>query len=319
MSRGGAIPRVAPAFDPGTLEERVGRAERDVEKWHTAEADNLRRNTSFEEKIAKLRGSRRTEQLRALGLDVDELTAGAKEVRSLQDDELQRFLAGRPDTSVDRSKNLMVRNALLGHLAGPSTGGGQVIQVVMNPPIACGCSSGGGDNVACVPQLSEIDIKGHSSDEGGFLGLGAVGVLPTWAGLYFCYLPPVNGNFVVSLFPEVAGSVFLTSDDSWYNRCAAMAQLELKVRLNNSFYWDAWTSQMIINEDFQNGTKSYNMDDFYWLQTSTSVVAGQWVTIYFEADLTVLGIDCAVADLDFSSGADRFVRVPTIWGALFQI
>jgi hypothetical protein len=67
----------------------------------------------------------------------------------------------------------------------------------------------------------------------------------------------------------------------------------------------------------QNRTGSsanYWVDDTYTLDSSTTVVANEPVVIYLKAELDVLGQSShAIADGDFFTGADKFIRVPQIW------
>jgi hypothetical protein len=289
---------------------------------HNRIAAERKQASAFGERLNELRRESHLETLRSAGVDVEELQRlGEKEVQQIHRnlaDFRRSMTKGEPDPRRQRREAILRRAQAAGIT--PQASQAPPISECWASPEASFCRTSGGPNVQCVQETSHLEIKEHSTGAGGSLGIWAFGSLPTWGFLQYAYLPPVNGRLYVSSFPWLRGDYYLESDDHWWSSTEASLNLTVRSRIWNldGLYEDAPDSITVIDESISDGRIAHTIDAVPWLQVSTNAVANRPVIIHVEAELDAIGrSDYAVADADFFSGAERYIRVAYIWWTLW--
>ncbi len=295
------------SLDLNFLDRQLEQLRRDIQYRQARLEADRRRAAEFAEKLRQLTEQRDLETLRKTGLDPDKVEVHTKEEIQLLRQDFEEFKKSPPPEGLGqrRERDRVLRQAV-------------AIQAdartwLYPPAYACEPGSGGPD-VVCYPPEAKINMKDYSSGLGGGWGCtahGAGGL--NWAGLWFLYWPPANGNLYVTPYVDIQGTVYVNAHDHWYT--CTHAELRLKLWCNlYQFYWDSWTSVVVVNEHRHSSKASYWVDDTYTLPKSITVTAGTPVWIYLQADLWAYGASShAIADGDFFSTAAKFIRVPQIW------
>jgi hypothetical protein len=311
-----------PRVDAEEFEEQFQQVAREITEDHDRVAGERQQAIAFGERLNELRRESQLETLRSVGVDVDGLQRlGEKEVERIHKN-LAEFrksaTAARPDSRRQHREAILRRAQAAGTM--PQASQPPPISECWARPEANFCNTSGGPNVQCVRETSQMEIKEHSTGLGGSLGIWAFGTLPSWGFFLYAYLPPVNGRLYVSSFPWLRGDYYLESDDHWWSSTEASLNLTVRSRIWNldGLYEDAPDSITVIDKSISDGTIAHTIDAVPWLQVSTNAVANRPVIVHVEAELDAIGrSDYAVADGDFFSGAERFVRVAYIWWTLW--
>jgi hypothetical protein len=310
--------RVDPKSARGELDQVI----HDMTEDHERIAREREQALALGERLNDLRSESHIATLRSAGVDLKQLEAIGKKEINLIHKNLAEFRKStsktKRDTKLRHRQAILRKNKAQVVQRLPASPGGGPISECWSWPEAAFCATSGGPDVACVKETSELEIKHHSTGLGGTLGIEAFGVVPLWGYLAYVYIPSVNGRLYVSPFPWVRGDYYLQSDDHWWSSTNASLNLTMKCRIWNGDYEDASDSATVLNRDISDGTISHTVDTLPWLQVSTNAVANRPVWIIVEADLEAIGhSDYAVADADFFSGADRYIRVAYIQWVLW--
>jgi hypothetical protein len=308
--------------DAEEFREQFEQVLREITEDHDRVAAERQQAIAFGEGLNELRRESQLETLRSVGVDVDELQRlGEKEVQRIHKN-LAEFRESTTKAKPDprrRHREAILRRAQAAGIT-PQASQAPPISECWASPEPNFCNTSGGPNVQCIQETSELEIKEHSTGLGGSLGIWAFGTLPSWGFLTYAYLPPVNGRLYVSSFPWLRGDYYLESDDHWWSSTGASLNLTVRSRIWNldGHYEDAPDSITVIDESISDGRIAHTIDAVPWLQVSTNAVANRAVIIHVEAELDAIGrSDYAVADADFFSGAERFIRVAYIWWTLW--
>jgi hypothetical protein len=312
-----------PRADAKEWNEQFEQVLHELTEDHKRVAAEREQASAFAARLNEFRRESQLETLRSAGVDVHELEKLAqREVQQIHKnlaDFRKSTTKAEPDPRRQR-REAILRRAQSAGITPQDPQAAPPISECWASPQAYYCSTSGGPNVQCIRETSTLEIKDHSTGAGGSLGIWAFGSLPTWGFLLYAYLPPVNGRLYVSSFPWLRGDYYLESDDHWWSSTEASLNMTMRCRIWNldGQYEDAPDSITVIDESISDGTIAHTIDTVPWLQVSTNAVANRPVIISVEAELDAIGrSDYAVADADFFSGAERYIRVAYIWWTLW--
>ena len=166
-----------------------------------------------------------------------------------------------------------------------------------------------------------MGLTDSSSGQGGLLGLEATAAVPpTMSSLAFSYLPHYNGSLYVLPDVRVQGTVVVQSHGHWYTETWADLKLDLFCNVRQRFL-DGGPAVTVVHEHKDHvSSAAYWLTKQYTLYASTKVVAWEPVYIGVFAELDTTGVSgYALAEGDFATGAEHFIRVPDILVILYPI
>ena len=293
-------------------------------------ADRAAVTRRAEEVAQQLYGRHAAERLDGLPLDastVKALETETKRESELIEANLAAFAAEkRPPPLVDawrqgltarQSAGHRPKSGYVGRLAHHHTLGPHLFpfpwlppSVIQLAPPALSCNASGAQ---CNPILGDMNIRVTSSGGGGAWGLIATAAgPPDFASLRFAFTPSTGGDLYVTARVDVSGTVYVVAHDHWYTSTRATARLATNCRLFQ-LYQDVGQEIVIVDENRTNSSASYWIVDSYYPTASTTVDAG--VPVLIDVTVTLEGhghSDHAKVDCDFSSGADKHIRVPSL-------
>lgn len=292
-------------FDRDRLGSQLEKLRKDIKNHNDRYGACLSYSPILNEKHQKLIEQKHlSNTLKKSGLDAKELEAQDKEEVQILLKNLEEFRKQSPPEGIGNHRE---QERIISNIAAKEAGA----NTWLYPP-AYACEPPG--IAGCVAPLAELNMKVYSTGLGGGWGLWAHGTPGVrWQGLWFLYWPTVNGRLYVYPYVDIQGTVYIYAHDHWYTSTQARLTLTLWCNIYQ-FYWDNWTSIKVVDEYHTDSGASYWVDDYFVPGNSTTVVRGNPVWIYIEADLWAYGrSDHALAEGDFFSGAEKFIRIPQIW------
>jgi hypothetical protein len=162
-------------------------------------------------------------------------------------------------------------------------------------------------------ELGELNLHIRSSGLGGAWGLGATArPSPAYGSLTFIFQPPVSGDLHVKAQVTMSGTVYVAAHDHWYTSTDGIVKITLGCRLFQS-YIDAGPPLVIVDEHRWDDSAAYWVIDTFTPTASTTVIKEIPVLVDVWVSIEASGrSDHALVEADFRSGADKYIRVPSI-------
>lgn len=158
--------------------------------------------------------------------------------------------------------------------------------------------------------LGEMNLK--LSQQGDGWGWQATAGSPCLTTLVFRFIPPRAGNVLVNAYVDFKGQFAISAHDHWYTNTNADITLSVSSRLYQH-YWELGPSETLIDEHRTSSSNSAWVNRMVKLSYSTTVSANDAVLIFVEVLLdTNAHSSHAKVDVDFKTGAERYIRVPLI-------
>jgi hypothetical protein len=182
----------------------------------------------------------------------------------------------------------------------------------VRPPAVQGFGGGSFSDAECGFNLALGEMNLLVSQQGSGWGLQATAGSPGVSTLVFHFTPPRAGNVLVDAYVDLQGQFAISAHDHWYTNTNADITLRVSSRLYQH-YWEFGPSETLIDEHRTSSSNAAWIDRLVNLSYSTSVSAHDSVLIFVEVVLdTSAHSSHAKVDVDFKTGAERYIRVPVI-------
>jgi hypothetical protein len=158
--------------------------------------------------------------------------------------------------------------------------------------------------------LGELNFK--SEEKGSGWGLEAVGYIDQLATLIFRFTPPRSGNIRIEPFVQYRGAFAISADDRAYTSTWSELELEISSKFYQH-YLEEGPSRLLIDQERRNSSDADYVAGTANLSFTTTVSANDPALIYINVrHRNRAHSKFARAEMDFKTGASRYLKVPSI-------
>jgi len=185
--------------------------------------------------------------------------------------------------------------------------------VYILPPAVDGYGGNFFDDEDCGFNLALGETNFKASEQGSGWGLSGGPYGKTGEStLVFSFNPPRSGNILVEPNIDFRGVFAISANDHSYTSTHAFLNLKVSSKLYQH-YWETGPENTILDESHRDSSNSGVINQRVRLAYSASVSDNDPVRVFIKLRLDIGAKSShARADIDFRTGATRFIRVPFI-------